>query len=123
LPVGTDSLWWDEPTTILLNLWEIRHVELGTKIYNRCIIAGQRIVSVTHRSIRPRPGWGRSTVARTVVGPDGTEIEVPEELYGVLRDVVDTLSEGLAITIASDSTMLTTQEAADLLNISRPCGC
>jgi excisionase family DNA binding protein len=55
-----------------------------------------------------------------LVGPDGTEIEVPEELYGVLRDVVDTLSEGLAITIAPHNTMLTTQEAADLLNISRP---
>jgi excisionase family DNA binding protein len=55
-----------------------------------------------------------------LVGPDGTEIEVPEELYGVLRDVVDTLSQGLAITIAPHNTMLTTQEAADLLNISRP---
>jgi excisionase family DNA binding protein len=55
-----------------------------------------------------------------LVGPDGTEIEIPEELYGVLRDVVNTLSQGLAITIAPHNTMLTTQEAADLLNISRP---
>lgn len=55
-----------------------------------------------------------------LVGPDGTEIEIPEELYGILREVVDTLSEGLAITIAPHNTMLTTQEAADLLNISRP---
>ena len=55
-----------------------------------------------------------------LVGPDGTEIDVPEELYGVLRDVVDTLSQGLAITIAPHNPMLTTQEAADLLNISRP---
>jgi excisionase family DNA binding protein len=55
-----------------------------------------------------------------LVGPDGTEIEVPEELYRVLHDVVETLSQGLAITIAPHNTMLTTQEAADLLNISRP---
>lgn len=55
-----------------------------------------------------------------LVGPEDTEIEVPEELYGVLVDVVDTLSQGLAITIAPHNTMLTTQEAADLLNISRP---
>lgn len=55
-----------------------------------------------------------------LVGPDGSEIEVPDELYGVLRDVVDALSQGLAITIAPHNTMLTTQEAADLLNISRP---
>jgi excisionase family DNA binding protein len=52
--------------------------------------------------------------------PIGSEIEIPEELYGVLRDVVDALSQGLAISIAPHNTMLTTQEAADLLNISRP---
>jgi excisionase family DNA binding protein len=55
-----------------------------------------------------------------LVGPDGSQIEVPDELYGVLRDVVEALSQGLAITIAPHNTMLTTQEAADLLNISRP---
>jgi excisionase family DNA binding protein len=55
-----------------------------------------------------------------LVGPDGTQIEIPEELYGVLRDVVSALSQGMAISIAPHNTMLTTQEAADLLNISRP---
>jgi excisionase family DNA binding protein len=55
-----------------------------------------------------------------LVGPDGSQIDIPDELYGVLRDVVHALSEGLAITIAPHNTMLTTQEAADLLNISRP---
>jgi excisionase family DNA binding protein len=55
-----------------------------------------------------------------LVGPDGAQIDIPEDLYGVLRDVVDALSQGLAITIAPHNTMLTTQEAADLLNISRP---
>lgn len=37
-----------------------------------------------------------------------------------MRDVVTALSHGLAISIAAHNTMLTTQEAADLLNISRP---
>jgi excisionase family DNA binding protein len=55
-----------------------------------------------------------------LVGPDGTQIDIPEELYGVLRDVVAALSEGMAISIAPHNTTLTTQEAADLLNISRP---
>ena len=55
-----------------------------------------------------------------LVGPDGSQIDIPADLYGVLRDVVGALSEGLAITIAPHNTMLTTQEAADLLNISRP---
>jgi excisionase family DNA binding protein len=55
-----------------------------------------------------------------LVGPDGSEIDVPDELYGVLLDVVTALSRGLAISIAPHHTMLTTQEAADLLNVSRP---
>jgi excisionase family DNA binding protein len=55
-----------------------------------------------------------------LVGPDGSRVEVPDELYTVLRDVVEALSQGLAITIAPHNTLLTTQEAADLLNISRP---
>jgi excisionase family DNA binding protein len=55
-----------------------------------------------------------------LVGPDGSQIDIPEELYSILRDVVAALSHGLAISIAPHNTMLTTQEAADLLNISRP---
>jgi excisionase family DNA binding protein len=55
-----------------------------------------------------------------LVGPDGSQIDIPDELFSVLRDVVEALSDGLAITIAPHNTMLTTQEAADLLNISRP---
>jgi excisionase family DNA binding protein len=55
-----------------------------------------------------------------LVGPDGSQIDIPEDLYSVLRDVVNALSQGLAISIAPHNTMLTTQEAADLLNISRP---
>jgi excisionase family DNA binding protein len=55
-----------------------------------------------------------------LVGPDGAQIDIPAELYDVLRDVVSALSQGMAISIAPHNTMLTTQEAADLLNISRP---
>lgn len=38
----------------------------------------------------------------------------------MLRDVVSALSQGMAISLAPHNTLLTTQEAADLLNISRP---
>ncbi len=55
-----------------------------------------------------------------LVGPDGSQTDIPDELYGILRDVVTALSHGLAISIAPHNTMLTTQEAADLLNVSRP---
>ncbi|MEU1900155.1 helix-turn-helix domain-containing protein [Nocardiopsis dassonvillei] len=62
----------------------------------------------------------QATSRARLVGPDGSEIEIPNEFYGVLRDVVSALSQGLAISIAPHNTMLTTQEAADLLSISRP---
>ncbi|RCW43294.1 excisionase family DNA binding protein [Halopolyspora algeriensis] len=55
-----------------------------------------------------------------LVGPDGSHVEVPEPVYRVLRDVVTAMSKGLAITVAPHNTMLTTQEAADMLNMSRP---
>ncbi|WP_026123584.1 helix-turn-helix domain-containing protein [Nocardiopsis chromatogenes] len=64
-------------------------------------------------------GSDRPSQAR-LVGPDGSEIEVPDELYEALCGVVEALSQGLAVSIAPHNTMLTTQEAADLLDISRP---
>jgi excisionase family DNA binding protein len=55
-----------------------------------------------------------------LVCSDGSQLDIPEELYGILRDVVAALSQALAISIAPHNTMLTTQEAADLLDVSRP---
>ncbi|NYH77006.1 excisionase family DNA binding protein [Actinopolyspora biskrensis] len=55
-----------------------------------------------------------------LLGPDGSEIELPDPVFQALRDVVSAMSQGLAITVAPHNTMLTTQEAADLLGISRP---
>lgn len=54
-------------------------------------------------------------------GPDaGDQVEVPRELHQVLIQVVEALRAGKAVTVASMATKLTTQQAADLLMISRP---
>lgn len=55
-----------------------------------------------------------------LIATDGTHIELPDELYEVLKDVVAALSQGLAITVAPQHTVLTTGQAADLLGVSRP---
>lgn len=55
-----------------------------------------------------------------LVGPDGTEVALPDEVYGVLREVADAMTQGLAITIAPQHAVLTTQQAAEMLHISRP---
>ncbi|HWE90395.1 MAG TPA: helix-turn-helix domain-containing protein [Pseudonocardiaceae bacterium] len=55
-----------------------------------------------------------------LVGASGSRVELPEPVYRVLYDVVQAMAKGLAITIAPHNTLLTTQEAADLLGVSRP---
>ncbi|MBB5854220.1 helix-turn-helix domain-containing protein [Amycolatopsis umgeniensis] len=55
-----------------------------------------------------------------LVGPDGSEVSLPEQVYDVLRDVVKAMSQGFAINIAPLNAVLTTQQAADMLNMSRP---
>lgn len=55
-----------------------------------------------------------------LVGPDGALVDLPSEVYRVLIDVVEAMHAGRAITVAPQSTWLTTMEAANLLGISRP---
>jgi excisionase family DNA binding protein len=50
----------------------------------------------------------------------GDQVELPAEVYGVLRKVIDALRQGLAVTVAPVTQQLTTQQAADLLGVSRP---
>jgi excisionase family DNA binding protein len=65
-------------------------------------------------------GSTREAGRARLIGPDGSQVDIPDNLYDLLRDVVEALSHGMAISVAPHNTMLTTQEAADLLNISRP---
>ncbi|WP_137994346.1 helix-turn-helix domain-containing protein [Streptomyces vilmorinianum] len=53
-------------------------------------------------------------------GPDGTTKALPAEVYEALVVVVHALSEGKAVTVAPKQTTLTTQEAAEMLGVSRP---
>jgi excisionase family DNA binding protein len=55
-----------------------------------------------------------------LVAPSGERLAIPPELFEVLRTVVAAMAEGQAVTLAPLHQALTTQEAADLLNISRP---
>lgn len=53
-------------------------------------------------------------------GPDGTEVPVPEELFDILIRATAELQRGRGITIVPNNQKLTTQEAADILGVSRP---
>ncbi len=55
-----------------------------------------------------------------LVAPDGEQIDIPAPIYEVLRLIAPLMAEGAAIGLAPLYQELTTQQAADLLNISRP---
>jgi excisionase family DNA binding protein len=55
-----------------------------------------------------------------LVASDGDTVEMPAELVGALRTIVEHLRAGHGVSVASLQAELTTVEAAELLNVSRP---
>ncbi len=55
-----------------------------------------------------------------LVAADGNEIEIPAPIYTVLNQIVPLMAAGAAIQLVPIHQELTTQQAADLLNVSRP---
>jgi excisionase family DNA binding protein len=55
-----------------------------------------------------------------LIGPQGEEIILPKSIFHVLQRIVFHMMLGRAITIVPINKELSTQEAADILNVSRP---
>jgi excisionase family DNA binding protein len=55
-----------------------------------------------------------------LVGRDGEEIVLPDEVFAILKLAVADLRMGRAVSIMPNSLTMTTQQAADFLGISRP---
>ncbi|MEA5623950.1 helix-turn-helix domain-containing protein [Nostoc sp. UHCC 0251] len=55
-----------------------------------------------------------------LVGANGEKINIPEPIYQVLLQVVHAMASGKAISIIPQQQELTTQQAAEFLNVSRP---
>lgn len=60
------------------------------------------------------------TEPAALLGPDGQTVPLPIEAFDVLIEVARAMRLGKAITVAPVDQLLTTQEAADFLGISRP---
>lgn len=54
-----------------------------------------------------------------LLGPDGQQIPLPIEAYDILRSVVKAMERGASIHVEPVDRQLTTQQAANLLGISR----
>ncbi len=55
-----------------------------------------------------------------LIGPDGTATELPEGIHELLVSIVEHLKAGNGVTVIPMHAELTTVEAAELLNVSRP---
>jgi excisionase family DNA binding protein len=55
-----------------------------------------------------------------LLGANGEQITIPEPIYKVLLQVVHAMASGQAISIVPQEQELTTQQAAEFLNVSRP---
>lgn len=55
-----------------------------------------------------------------LVNADGTRLEVPGPVFDALVQVATAMARGQGVSVMPMNTLLTTQEAADLLGISRP---
>lgn len=54
-----------------------------------------------------------------LIGPNGEQHAIPPTVYYLLKQAVEILARGDAITLVPVGKLLTTQQAADLLNVSR----
>jgi excisionase family DNA binding protein len=64
------------------------------------------------------PRQRRSPACR-LVGPHGEQISLPGALFDVLEKVAELMAKGAAISVVPVAKELTTQQAADLLQVSR----
>ena len=79
-------------------------------------------------TILPSTDTAALTSAETLLGSDhevlltngSSSVPLPMELRSLLADVVRAMRRGQAVTVAPLSQQLTTQQAADLLGVSRP---
>jgi excisionase family DNA binding protein len=55
-----------------------------------------------------------------LVGADGSRLEVPGPVFSALVQVATAMAHGQGVTVMPQNALLTTQEAADVLGISRP---
>jgi excisionase family DNA binding protein len=68
----------------------------------------------------PKNSSAKNQAMARLIAPDGHELPLPASMYEVLRQAAHQLAAGLAVSIVPIGTKLSTQQAADLLGVSRP---
>lgn len=86
---------------------------------DRTIAQAAEAVTRLGRFMRNNPNLADASV-KLKADDDDAELEIPGEALRLLVDVLAEIANGNAVTIAPVHAELTTQQAADLLNVSRP---
>lgn len=68
----------------------------------------------TRRGISPTPAFYLSGAS------EHDRVELSEPLFGLLKDVVDALNRGQSVSIVARDREISTQQAAEILGVSRP---
>jgi excisionase family DNA binding protein len=78
-------------------------------------------------SIRPQNAEKLQDIGRLLrrgraklTGSNGENMNIPEPLYSLLQDAVRNLTQGRSLVLIPEEKPLTTQQAAELLGVSRP---
>lgn len=78
----------------------------------------KRVVALLRAMLRLLEDSEHEATVR-LVGPAGEEVQVPDTVLCALERIAELLGKGDAITVVPVGKQLTTQQAADLLNVSR----
>jgi excisionase family DNA binding protein len=81
-----------------------------------------RIIAFSHfiEAIeRGRPATGQKSRACVLTGPNEEQMPIPPQVFDIMRTAAEILKGGSSVRIVSLDRDLTTQEAADMLNMSR----
>ncbi|AII04015.1 MULTISPECIES: helix-turn-helix domain-containing protein [Rhodococcus] len=84
----------------------MNHTVLPPGADDRDLLAALKAVLAVHEDV-------------SISTPDGS-VPLPDSVRGLLVDAVTALDRGQAVTVEPHRTVLTTQEAAELLGITRP---
>jgi len=90
-----------------------------TPRHDEPVTADEREVDAVRKVARLLDDFARDDAIRLTTS-DGQALDLPASIRTILRQAIPLLTQGDAVTVTSLHKEMTTQEAADFLNMSRP---
>lgn len=84
------------------------------------VAATSRRLDTLLQAVQGEPGAVEAVELEATAGNETLKLRVPFGALELLRDLLHEMGKGNAVTVLPHHAELTTQEAADLLNVSRP---